>query len=216
MKNKRNAMLSLLLLVMVVSGVMYAAINGKALTINGYAHAKADDQNFKVKFVPLETEATVVVDEDGYFSEKLEGTSATITSDQTATFNIVFNKKGTQYVLLKIKNDSESLGANVTANVTVESVESQDINTNSNFDEYFSIERPIHLANGLKKDSISNKLDLDEDTEEDIDIDAQYYGYVKIPVTLTKDVVSDIGYDGSGNLSTEYQVTVTLHATPIQ
>lgn len=207
MKRKKTFMLLLILLVMVASGVMYAAVNGKNLVVNGYAHAKADDSNFDVKFVPMTTEASMPVNKAGYFSKEFEGTSVTLTDDTHATFNVVFNKKGTTYLILKILNNSESLGANVAVSTTITKAE--------HFDDYFTIE-DIYLSNDVKTATRSDITYLDLDGEDsDIEIAASEYGYVRIPVTLNEDVVNDIGYDGD-SLSNEYSVTVTLNATPLQ
>lgn len=207
MKRKKTFMLLLILLVMVASGVMYAAVNGKNLVVNGYAHAKADNSNFDVKFVSLGTEKNIPVNKAGYFSQELEGTSATLTDDTHATFNVVFNKKGTTYLILKILNNSESLTANVTVSTTITKSDA--------FEDYFTLE-DVYLSNDVKTVSRSDVTYLDLDGEEDdIDIEASEYGYVRIPVTLNEDVVNDVGYDGD-ELSSEYSVTVTLNATPVQ
>lgn len=215
MKRKRTFMLLALLLVMVASGIMYAAVNGKNLVVNGYAHAKADDSNFNVKFVPMTTESTVEVNADGYFDNSIEGNSATIVDDTHATFNVVFDKKGTTYLLLKILNDSESLDANVTITTTVNEVEKQDVTTSANFSDYFTV-GDIFLSNDLTTEThgLVTTLNL-ADADSDIDIEHSQYGYVKIPITLTKDVINDVGYDGE-SLTNEYSVTVTLHATPLE
>ncbi|MDO4996375.1 MAG: hypothetical protein Q4E69_04280 [Bacilli bacterium] len=207
MKRKKTFMLLLILLVMVASGVMYAAVNGKNLVVNGYAHAKPDDSNFDVKFVSLGTEATIPVNKAGYFSQELEGTAAAITDDTHATFNVVFNKKGTTYLILKILNNSESLSANVTVDAEV---------TKSDvFENYFALGE-VSLSRSVKKDSTSEPARLDlSDELGDITIPANQYGYVKIPVTLNKDVTEAVGYSGD-ELSSEYSVTVTLNAEAVQ
>ena len=215
MKRKKTFMLLLILLVMVASGVMYAAVNGKNLVVNGYAHAKADDANFDVRFVNLETTDGVVAQTAGHFAESISGNNVSLSADgQTATFHVVFNKKGTNYLILKIKNLSPSLTANVKVTTTVGETTTQNVSPSAKFAEFFEIGE-ILLANALETQN--GVLVLDEGAESYVDIPAgdDNVAFVRIPITLTKDVTDDIGYDGE-SLTNDYSVTVTLNAIPVQ
>ena len=203
MKKRRNAILLVILLIMVTSGIMYAAVTGKSLTITGNMHALANDANFDVKFVAMETEDAVEVNDNAYFVDgKNAGEVATISADgYSVTFDMVFPNSGTaRYVIFKIKNFSESLNANVTVTAT---------NKSEHFDDYFALNE-IGFGDVAR---LNGNLDIDDsDTSVVIPADGGV-SYVKVPVTLIKDVVNDIGYTENAFNNT-YSVTLTLSATP--
>lgn len=102
MRNRKTFIGIVLLIVVLLLGIAYAAITD-SLTISGTAKATTDDANFKVVFTGETTPAT-----------STDGVTATATADTTsATLNVEGLTTGgqTKSATFKVKNASDELKA---------------------------------------------------------------------------------------------------------
>ena len=114
-----------LLIMIIVLGVGYAAISNINLNINGSGDVSVNQNNFNVKFLSESPNEPIINPETG--------NTITIMNDTTAKFNITSLKKkdDTAEVTLKVKNESNGIGADIYLYVN---------NSNSN---YFDITSKI-------------------------------------------------------------------------
>ena len=134
--NKKVLKISFIVLIAVLAlGIGYAGVSAINLIINGNATVSVNNNNFKVHFI----EAKAITGTTG-----VSGTSTIESDDTKATFNVSGLTKVGDYAEAKyvVKNDSASIGAEITLNLT---------NSNS---EYFKVIETID----------DNKLQAGEET----------------------------------------------------
>ena len=119
---RRNIYIVLFILIsIIVLGIGYAAIGNINLIANGSLSAVADQSNFDVKFLSTEVNAPTI--------QGSPTNSVTVTSNTTASFNVLslVEKDDSVTATLKVKNESNNVGARISLNLS---------NSNS---EYFKV-----------------------------------------------------------------------------
>ena len=119
---RRNIYIVLFILIsIIVLGIGYAAIGNINLIANGSLSAIADQSNFDVKFLSTGVNAPTI--------QGSPTNSVTVTSNTTASFNVLslVEKDDSVTAILKVKNESNNVGARISLNLS---------NSNS---EYFKV-----------------------------------------------------------------------------
>lgn len=124
-RNKNVIILIIFLLFMITMGVGYSIISSIDISINGSGNLTAEQKNFKVMFLNSDSNKPTI---DGSPTNIIN-----IEDDTTASFNVsTLSKKGDCVnAIIKIKNESNSIGAKIALDIT-----------NSNI-EYFNVEEYI-------------------------------------------------------------------------
>lgn len=120
-KQKKLIFIILLLTVILLMGIGYAALSNVTLTINGTASATPNDENFKVHFTGKNTKKSC---EDT--SSNVEVTVAEQSTTATVNFSGLTKKGDTEYAILEIENASNDVDAS-SITVAVESTGSTTI-----------------------------------------------------------------------------------------
>lgn len=101
MSKQKKLLIAIILLIVVLMGIGYAALTAQTLTINGTAKLKANEDNFKVYFTGANT-------------DKSANTEVTVTAqsqEATVTFSELDTKGETEYAILEIENASTDVSA---------------------------------------------------------------------------------------------------------
>lgn len=140
MKNRKTLIGIVLLIVVLLAGIAYAAITGTTLTINGSATASPDASNFTVKFTDTTSTAG-----DGT-------TTATKKDDLTAEFTVsgLDAKDQTASATFEIENGS----ADLSAALNVETTNSNE----TNFEVTSVVANPTVAAGGKTTVTVTVKL----------------------------------------------------------